>query len=164
MSNFSTCFLPQQLHSVSVAWKIPLFFCCCCLVPNSHCRQREQSLLGGMGVRRVKFTLLSPRKLLPRSLFWNNWCHWPAFSPGDVRCPLWGAPRAHPFCHPVGGWYPSHCLFFLLKRKWFRRCVFWPDISNTAIFYPVKYWEDCQLLPEAQRSFMAKAFLAQEHF
>lgn len=46
-------------------------------------------------------------------------------------------------------------LVFLLKSKCFRRCFFWPRISKITAFYPLKYWWDSQLLPEAQRVFKA---------
>lgn len=42
-------------------------------------------------------------------------------------------------------------LVFLLKSKCFRRCFFWPHISHITAFYPPKYWQDSQLLLEAQR-------------
>lgn len=44
------------------------------------------------------------------------------------------------------------CLFFLLKSKCFRRHFFWPYRSNITAFYPLKYRQDSQLLPEAQRA------------
>lgn len=43
-------------------------------------------------------------------------------------------------------------VVFLLKSKCFKRCLFWPHISNITAFYPVMYWQDSQLLPEAQRA------------
>lgn len=43
-------------------------------------------------------------------------------------------------------------LVFLLKSKCFRRCFFWPHISNMTTFYPLKYWQDFQLFREAQRT------------